>query len=166
MCPDKKRPAGNTCRIAKGLDAVWAHFCPSKPCLPLSTDGTSGEALLREAFAHSAEFALENLSEKLKSRPILCIDGTKDTIRPMPGNRGNALSGVPCRHKQNHLPGRWFCLCCFPARGQMRSVLRAVPAVSRTAPVERPAPCGPQRRGGCCKGFCRGSGAENRLPPA
>ena len=39
MCPDKKRPAGNTCRIAKGLDAVWAHFCPSKPCLPLSTDG-------------------------------------------------------------------------------------------------------------------------------
>lgn len=40
MCPDKKRPAGNTCRIAKGLDAVWAHFCPSKPCLPLSTDGT------------------------------------------------------------------------------------------------------------------------------
>ena len=39
MCPDKKRPAGNTCRIAKGLDAVWAHFCPSKPCLPLSIDG-------------------------------------------------------------------------------------------------------------------------------
>ena len=39
MCPDKKRPAGNTCRIAKGFDAVWAHFCPSKPCLPLSTDG-------------------------------------------------------------------------------------------------------------------------------
>ena len=44
MCPDKKRPAGNTCRIAKGLDAVWAHFCPSKPCLPLSTDGTKAAA--------------------------------------------------------------------------------------------------------------------------
>ena len=27
------------CRIVKGLDAVWAHFCPSKPRLPLSTDG-------------------------------------------------------------------------------------------------------------------------------
>ena len=27
------------CRIVKGLDAVWAYFCPSKPCLPLSTDG-------------------------------------------------------------------------------------------------------------------------------
>ena len=40
MCPDKERPAGNTCRISKGLDAVWAHFCPSKPCLPLSIDGT------------------------------------------------------------------------------------------------------------------------------
>ena len=40
MCPNKKRPAGNTCRIAKGFDAVWAHFCPSKPCLPLSIDGS------------------------------------------------------------------------------------------------------------------------------
>ena len=40
MCPDKKRPAENTCRIVKGLDAGWAHFCPSKPCLPLSIDGT------------------------------------------------------------------------------------------------------------------------------
>ena len=39
MCPDKERPAGNTCRISKGLDAVWAYFCPSKPRLPLSTDG-------------------------------------------------------------------------------------------------------------------------------
>ena len=27
------------CRIVKGLDAVWAHFCPSKPCLPSSIDG-------------------------------------------------------------------------------------------------------------------------------
>ena len=40
MCPDKKRPAENTCRIVKGLDAVWAHFCPSIPCLPLSSDGS------------------------------------------------------------------------------------------------------------------------------
>ena len=40
VCPDKKRSAENTCRIVKGLDAVWAHFCPSKPCLPLSIDGT------------------------------------------------------------------------------------------------------------------------------
>ena len=27
------------CRISKGLDAVWAHFCPPKPRLPLLTDG-------------------------------------------------------------------------------------------------------------------------------
>ena len=40
MRSDKKRPAENTCRIVKGLDAVWAHFCPSKPCLPLSIDGS------------------------------------------------------------------------------------------------------------------------------
>ena len=46
MCPDKERPAGNTCRISKGLDAVWAYFCPSKPCLPLSTDGIVTLALL------------------------------------------------------------------------------------------------------------------------
>ena len=43
MRPDKKRPAENTCRIVKGLDAVWAHFCPSKPCLPLSIDGSERE---------------------------------------------------------------------------------------------------------------------------
>ena len=43
MCPDKKRPAENTCRIVKGLDAVWAHFCSSKPCLPLLNDGTGTE---------------------------------------------------------------------------------------------------------------------------
>ena len=40
MCPEKKRPTENTCCIVKGLDAVWAHFCPSKPYLPLSSDGT------------------------------------------------------------------------------------------------------------------------------
>ena len=44
--------------------------------------GTSGEALLQETFDHSAEFALENLCEKLKSRPILCIGGTLDIYTP------------------------------------------------------------------------------------
>ena len=39
MRTDKERPEENTCRIVKGLDAVWAYFCPSKPCLSLSTDG-------------------------------------------------------------------------------------------------------------------------------
>ena len=34
------------CRILKGLDAVWGHFCPSKPCLPLSIDGTFSAARL------------------------------------------------------------------------------------------------------------------------
>ena len=48
MRPDKERPAENTCRIVKGLDAVWAHFCPSKPCLPLSSDGMLRSKLLKE----------------------------------------------------------------------------------------------------------------------
>ena len=39
MCSGKKRAAGMW-RIAKELDAVWTYFCPSKPCLSLSTDGT------------------------------------------------------------------------------------------------------------------------------
>ena len=39
MCADKKWPAENTCRIVKGLDAVWAHFCPSKPRSSLSING-------------------------------------------------------------------------------------------------------------------------------
>ena len=44
--------------------------------------GTSGEALLQEALDHSAEFALENLSEKLKSKPILCIGAALDIYTP------------------------------------------------------------------------------------
>ena len=40
MRTDEDRPEENTCRIVKGIDAVWAYFCPSKPCLPLLTDGT------------------------------------------------------------------------------------------------------------------------------
>ena len=39
MRTDEERPEENTCRIVKGLDVVWAYFCPSKPCLNLSTDG-------------------------------------------------------------------------------------------------------------------------------
>lgn len=44
--------------------------------------GTSGEALLQETFDHSAEFAMENLREELKSKPILCIGGTLDIYTP------------------------------------------------------------------------------------
>ena len=44
--------------------------------------GTSGEALLQEAFHHSTEFALEHLAEALKEKPILCIGGTLDIYTP------------------------------------------------------------------------------------
>ncbi len=44
MCPDKKSPAENTCRIVKGgADAVWTHFFPSKPCPSSSTDSNVRE---------------------------------------------------------------------------------------------------------------------------
>ncbi len=51
MCPGKEGPAGNTCRISKGRDAAWAHFCPAKPYLPLSIDGTRCAAKERAASA-------------------------------------------------------------------------------------------------------------------
>ena len=37
--PRQGKPRREYCRIAKGLDAVWGHFCPTKPCLPLLIDG-------------------------------------------------------------------------------------------------------------------------------
>ena len=69
MCPDKKRPAENTCRIVKGLDAVWAHFCPSKPCLPLSIDGRNTIAIL-----YHKSGSLSHLFAKF---PLLVCPGQK-----------------------------------------------------------------------------------------
>ena len=40
MWPDDEKAAENTCRIVKGFEEVWTHFCPPKPCFPLSTDTT------------------------------------------------------------------------------------------------------------------------------
>ena len=39
MQPDTERPAEHTFRMVKRIDAVWADFCPAKPCLPLFVDG-------------------------------------------------------------------------------------------------------------------------------
>ena len=44
--------------------------------------GTSGEALLREVLAHSADFRLEGLAEALAQKPVLCIAGTMDIYTP------------------------------------------------------------------------------------
>ena len=61
MGPDKKRPTENTCRIVKGLDAVWAHFCPPKPCLPLSIDGTITQKRLQlELPTENSVYSQEN----------------------------------------------------------------------------------------------------------
>ena len=40
MRSGNEKPAGNTLCIDKGFEAAWAFFCPSKPCVLLSTDGT------------------------------------------------------------------------------------------------------------------------------
>ncbi len=67
MCPDKERPAGNTCRIAKGLDAVWALLCPPKPCLLLSTDGSVPQEVLsvnREKVKTKLQKFIKNSSKK------------------------------------------------------------------------------------------------------
>ena len=44
--------------------------------------GTSGEALLQEALAHSADFCLESTAESLAQKPVLCVAGTLDIYTP------------------------------------------------------------------------------------
>ena len=39
MCPDEERPAENTDVLSRGLTRYGRISAPSKPCLPLSTDG-------------------------------------------------------------------------------------------------------------------------------
>ena len=53
------------CRIVKGLDAVWAYFCPSKPCLPLSTDGRFAEEHCVQAEYIKSNFATFIKPEKV-----------------------------------------------------------------------------------------------------
>ena len=38
MWPDDEKAEENTLRIVKDFEEVWVHFCPPKPCFPLSTD--------------------------------------------------------------------------------------------------------------------------------
>ena len=39
MRSGNEKPTGNTLCIAKGFEAAWMYFCPSKPCVSLSSDG-------------------------------------------------------------------------------------------------------------------------------
>ena len=50
MWPDDEKAAENTCCIVKDFEEVWAHFCPSKPCLPLSIDGMEQYSTLPAEF--------------------------------------------------------------------------------------------------------------------
>ena len=38
MWPYDEKAEENTLRIVKDFEEVWVHFCPPKPCFPLSTD--------------------------------------------------------------------------------------------------------------------------------
>ena len=79
------------CRIVKGLDAVWAHFCPSKPCLPSSIDGKrknksgkeKGEVLLigglaDDAYHHekSGQSGQQNIQSHASAPPFLSVSLT------------------------------------------------------------------------------------------
>ena len=60
MWPDDEKAAENTCCIVKGFEEVWTHFCPSKPCLPLSTD-TGGMRIGETAKTAPVFFTLTSL---------------------------------------------------------------------------------------------------------
>ena len=40
MLADKEKTAENTLCILKGFDAVWGHFRPAEPRVPLSIDAS------------------------------------------------------------------------------------------------------------------------------
>ena len=41
MLADKEKSAENTLCILKGFDAVWGHFRPAEPRVPLSIDANN-----------------------------------------------------------------------------------------------------------------------------
>ena len=41
MWPYDEKAEENTLRIVKDFEEVWVHFCPPKPCFPLSADTTA-----------------------------------------------------------------------------------------------------------------------------
>ena len=59
-CVQTRKGPQRSCRIVKGLDAVWAHFCLSKPCLePVSSMVFSVAALKTQiSWAEWIGFAL------------------------------------------------------------------------------------------------------------
>lgn len=62
----KENPLDHTCRMVKGIDAVWANFCPSKPRLP---SFIGGKKQVGQPFP-------ENLGSKnnLKEDPVMFLD--------------------------------------------------------------------------------------------
>ena len=66
------------CRIVKGLDAVWAHFCPAKPCLPSSIDGTVCNQIRKPTVQTRPRTALSMHSASAGSQSrvfIICTSG-------------------------------------------------------------------------------------------
>ena len=60
MWPDDEKAVGNTLRIVKDFEEVWAHFCPPKPCLPLSTDTRKYAGKPAYFLYYSAFFAMHS----------------------------------------------------------------------------------------------------------
>ena len=81
-----EKPAGNTLCIGKGFEAAWAFFCPSKPCVSLSIDGTIFRRSVvyypYHKFRRMAEKAGEvvNASEDIPKSFVVCRSGNKKIL--------------------------------------------------------------------------------------
>ena len=93
MGPDKKRPAENTCRIVKGLDAVWAHFCPPKPCLPLSIDGTFHNKKVHVPFIRHYCLRKGNALDRPPHKPAIGDDIDAVIVSLGPNNSNDLSKG-------------------------------------------------------------------------
>ena len=86
MWPDDEKAAENTCCIVKDFEEVWAHFCPPKPWLPVSTDTNSGFGFPAEAAGRHISPLVIN-SKARKKRP-----STVSLMVPLPMIRPKKLS--------------------------------------------------------------------------
>ncbi len=81
------------CRILKGLDAVWGHFCPSKPCLPLLIDGIFRTIKVLKIVNFNGAGHPSWVSRAHPSLPLQEIYRFIDSLYP-----SSSVPGWGCRH--------------------------------------------------------------------
>ena len=156
--------------MAKGFDEAWAHFCPSKPCLPLSIDVTIGFAQVRRIcrlWAAGAKgifsFAKENIPFGTpRERLRLAVSGLN--------NSDVSEVNVPRARRCRVSIARRFASaptirCCAAVGGSAALRMRYTPCGCRSAhlievqPNSRLPPVATMRRAKQCRYFARS------LPP-